>query len=386
MSRELEKLRKQSLQALGNFEKVHQVLSDNVQQIDTHMGQVQTEYGRVTELSHKAPAVIENIDRKFKAKTRLSDSDVAFLFICTGLQCARQYLLSNDKLRLTDKGNLSASNRGDMLMESLYDGSIGQMAPPEWKDVLFQSVPYDATRQGHVTNTGLSGTTHRYRTLGHDPILGWLFGTANIMTNSLTREDVITTFQVKDMVLVRHYPNGTLGMLNRAAQYAKNDPKLLAAATARQAIHFGSDYFTKQGLPIPLIATVNNDVAKTMITKGHIDLWSVTRGTALAALINQLIAAIHRLFYSEAKDGSESMYEIRTRKILSYSNALATGSNIIVTAITKDLNKLDVGGMLVTIHRLISDVKFINEIKRDFLQNEIYKMIVGTPYDFMEGK
>lgn len=387
MSRELEKLKQELLQPLGKLEEIKKIQVENAERTDSHLGQIQGEYSRVTDLSRKAPTVIEDIDREFKAKTKLTDGDIAFLFICTGIQCARQYLLTNDKLRFGDKGNLSSSKQGDLMMEQIYGETIGQIAPPQWEDVLFQSVPYDAIRLGeHVSGARLSGATHRYRTLGHDPVLGWLFGTANIMTNSLTKEDFITTYQVKNMTLIRRYPNGTIGMLNRAVNYAQNNPLLLVAATARQAIHFGTDYFTKQGLPIPLIATVNNDLAKKMITKGHIDMWSVTRGAALAALINQLIATIHGLFYSEQRDGSESAYEVRTRKILSYSNALVTGSNVLVTAITKDLNKLDVGGMLVTIHRLISDASFISKIKREFLKNEIYKKIVGKPYDFMEGK
>lgn len=71
---------------------------------------------------------------------------------------------------------------------------------------------------------------------------------------------------------------------------------------------------------------------------------------------------------------------------IDYSNAIATTSNVIITAFTGDLKRLDVGGILVTLYRLISDQKFIYEIKRDFLKNEIYKMVVGEQYDFMEGK
>ena len=78
--------------------------------------------------------------------------------------------------------------------------------------------------------------------------------------------------------------------------------------------------------------------------RAYIDMWSITRGAVLAALINQLIAVIHRLFYNPDRDGTESMYEIRTRKILSYSNAMATGSNIIVTRVYKRPAKLDVAG------------------------------------------
>lgn len=355
-------------------------IQDNASILNNQIGQVRDEYLRVSNMSHNAPAVIEDLDRSFKEKTKLAASDIKLLFLCTAFQCARQYILTNNEFRIS-------AAQGDQLASEVWDHTVGSLVPPSWKEILFQSVPYDAIQTGsHVCDsTGLSGITHRYRTLGHDPVLGWIFGTANIMTNALTKTDFVTTYQVKDNVIIRHYPMGTIGMLNRAADYAQKDPMLLSAAAARQAIHFGSDYFTAQGLPVPLVATVNNDLAKTMILKGHIDMWSITRGAVLAALINQLIAVVHRLFYDEQRDGSETLYEIRTRKILSYSNALASGSNVLVAAFSKDLSKLDVGGMVVTLHRLISDYKFIQDVKRDFLKKEIYKMVVGGPYDFMEG-
>lgn len=369
MDRELERLRREKDEIMENLSAQ---LENYTQTIEDHLTQVRDEYLRVAKFSGQAGYVLDKIDRDFKEKTKLASSDVVFLFLCTSLQCARQYLLTNDKFRLT-------AVQGDTLVE----GTIAKLTPPTWEDVLFQSVPYDAIRTGpHISDTGLAGTTHRFRTLGHDPVLGWIFGTANIMTSSLTKTDFVT-YQISSNTIIRHYPNGTPGMLNRTVGYAQNDPMLLAASTARQAIHFGSDYFTKQGLPVPLIATVNNDLAKTMITKGHIDMWSITRGAALSALINQLIATIHRLLYNPERDGSESMYEVRTRKILSYSNTLAMGSNVIVTAFTKNLSKLDVGGAMVTLYRIISDYKMIHEIKRDFLKNEFYKQVVGEEYDFM---
>lgn len=371
MDRELERLHQKKDKLVANVEAQ---LALGTGQIEDHLTQVRNEYTRVVQFSGQAGYVLDKIDREFREKTKLSGSDMVFLFLCVALQCTRQYLLTNDKLRITAK-------QGDILVGE----SLGQMIPPSWEAVLLQSVPYDAIQTGiHVSDTGLSGLTHRYRTLGHDPVLGWIFGTANIMTNSLTKTDFISSYQVANNIIVRHFPGGTMGMLGKAAGYARNNPMLLGASVARQAIHFGSDYFTKQGLPVPIIATVNNDLAKTIITRGNIDMWSITRGTILAALINQLIAVIHRLFYNPDRDGSENMFEIRTRKILSYSNALATGSNIIVTAFTRDLRKLDVGGILVTIYRLVSDYKFIHEIKRDFLKNEFYKMVVGDAYNFMK--
>lgn len=39
---------------------------------------------------------------------------------------------------------------------------------------------------------------------------------------------------------------------------------------------------------------------------------------------------------------------LETQKILSYSNLMATSSNLVVATVTKDLTTLDVGGAAVT--------------------------------------
>lgn len=258
------------------------------------------------------------------------------------------------------------------------DELVSGMIKPEWSDVLLQSVPYDATTKGF----GLGGSNHRYRTLGHDPVLGWIFGTANIMTNSLTKYN-LETYQVKDMNIIRHYPLGVVAMLERAEKYASNDSKLLIASIGRQIIHFGSDMFTKQGLPVPFVSTLNNDLAKNMTSKWHIDTYSILRGMGLAAFINKLIFIIHQFFYDENKCGSRDLYEVKTRKILSYSNLIASGSNILASAVARDGKLLDVGGIIVTIIRLVSDYRFINRIKREFLEKEFYKAVVGDSFDFL---
>ncbi|MDO4792798.1 MAG: hypothetical protein Q3993_01350, partial [Filifactor alocis] len=69
--------------------------------------------------------------------------------------------------------------------------------------------------------------------------------------------------------------------------------------------------------------------------------------------------------------------EVRTRKILSYSNLIATSSNIAVVAVTKDMTKLDAGGMAVTIYRLITDAKFIRQVKEEFIFGSYKDMIMG---------
>ena len=166
-------------------------------------------------------------------------------------------------------------------------------------------------------------------------------------------------------------------MMDRAVTYAMDDPKLLAVSIARQAIHFGSDYFTKQGLPIPGIAVVDNSLAQKMLQSWHIDMWSITRSMTLTAFINQTISFIHQLFFDGVSEMERKLYEVRTRKIISYSNLIATSSNIAVVAITKDMNKLDIGGIAVTIYRLITDAKFIRQVKEEFIFGTYDKMIMG---------
>jgi hypothetical protein len=47
-------------------------------------------------------------------------------------------------------------------------------------------VPYDITKGSKDLGINMGGKYHRMYTLGHDPILGWVFGTANILTDCIT--------------------------------------------------------------------------------------------------------------------------------------------------------------------------------------------------------
>ena len=339
--------------------------SANFKLEDMNKLQVKTE--RMIDVMERTPEIFDELDRQFEEKTGLTGTDVVFLFLATGLQMARQYLLSNEKYRLT-------SSQNDDLMKK---GLNAVKTPPDWKKVLLSSVPYDALGYNEgLSSPGLSGTNHRYRTLGHDPILGWIFGTANIMTSSLTKTDY-STYEVANKIMTQLYPLGTAGMIQNAVGFAANDPKLLVVSFLRQAVHFGSDYFTKQGLPVPMLSTINNDFVGDMITKWHIDMYSITRGATIASFINTIIALIHSLFAMDVSETERKLYEVRTRKILTYSNLIATSTNVAIVAQTYQWEKLDVGGIAVAIHRLITDVKFIREVKEEFIIGTYKQMFTG---------
>ena len=69
MSKELDRMKKRSQAKVNNAKNI---LTQTTSTLNDHLGQVQSEYHRVADLSHHAPAVIENIDKQFKEKTKLS--------------------------------------------------------------------------------------------------------------------------------------------------------------------------------------------------------------------------------------------------------------------------------------------------------------------------
>ena len=329
---------------------------------------------------------IAEIDKEFAAATGLGKVDITFMFLALALQCMRQYIVGNDNFRLTDKqgdgavkGTVKKVTSYDKLKDKNFLGT--GVTVKEVGQILTQSVPYDAVKKSEkiklIEDTlKIGGTTHRYRTLGHDPLAGWIFGTANIMTDSLTKTDFITTYKVENHTMQSIYKMGTLGMLMDTMEAAK-EQYVLPAAIGRQLIHFGSDYFTKQGLPIPVIATVDNDFAKMLVTKCSIDTYSVTRGAALAALIDWIIAGIHGFLYNENMEISRDLYKVKTKKIITLSDLISSASNVIVVgtgvALGNEamLKKLDIGGISKTLWSLHSNIDFINDVKKEFIMDNL---------------
>lgn len=358
----LEELRKKRMQ-----------INDAEKKIFNNMDMIINESNRVAEVAHNSKKILDDLEKEFEIKTKLDKCDISFLFFATALQCIRQYVFSNEKFRF-DK-----ASDGDKFMEKLV--------PKRYEDILLQSVPYDAFRKldGIDIDAGVSGANHRYTTLGHDPLLGWIFGTLNILTDSLTKNSIdLESFRVVNSNYISERVT-ILQIFNEGIDYASKDYKLLVASVLRQAIHFGADAFTKMGLPIPIINTISPELSSKLLSKQcRIDLYSVSRGAMLSTLINTIIGAIHGLFYDEKKYSSKEIYEVKTRKILSYSNLLATTSNVIYTGITKDFTKLDIGGMIVTVYRLINDYNFIRKIKEEFVFGSFDKLIQGEGYKFEE--
>lgn len=102
-------------------------------------------------------------------------------------------------------------------------------------------VPYDAANNSnlHVYVKGLSAYFHRYHSLGHDPVLGFIFGVIDVMSGTFTAID-------QDGKFIRQAVENqsTMGMN-------------LFEAIQRVFGHMKSDAPTAMGLPAPLMTLLN---------------------------------------------------------------------------------------------------------------------------------
>ncbi len=103
-------------------------------------------------------------------------------------------------------------------------------------------VPFDAQDNRHTTIRveGLSAYYHRLLQLGHDPVLGFIFGIADIMTGRMTTID--KTGKIVSQVM---------------DNYADRTEAELFRALAKQIAHFKSDTTTSMGLPVPFMSLFN---------------------------------------------------------------------------------------------------------------------------------
>ena len=206
--------------------------------------------------------VLEDIDREFAEKTGiLNKKDQIFLWTAVALQISRIYIVSEiTKIENAGKGELEEylkKFQEEMFkkFQNTNDG-INQEYRASLKQILTNKVPYDATDGGRKFGI-FKGANHRFATLGHDPILGYIFGTANILTNT------ITTVQLP-LVLSYHvqyneiYGNPQITklastglMFLKVEERIKEDKITVALALIKQIIHIGTDLYTPKGIQIP---------------------------------------------------------------------------------------------------------------------------------------
>lgn len=378
----------------------------------------------------KLDKIVEDIDKEFAEKTGiLNKKDQMFLWTAVALQTLRWWLLKYDidslknlkpdvSIRETAaKGGYKEKKERENFLKEKQEEIAKKNKFISWKEYFIRAVPYDAMKGEGAKNIeilgvkeknkNLFGKNHHSATLGHDPVLGYFFGTINIMTSTITfNKPLLPTNKV-------NYPfiNENVSFIKTfytAIEAGIDDKYRIPAAIIRQTMHLASDVNTKMGLPIPLL---NAELQQRLLEKGwnSKELEKITKvlGKNLAVFslqviigifINMIIKTLHLMMYDEVKDGNYDLYNVRTQKILKVSNIIAeslnigyVGTNIGIgiyakngTLIKEGLERIDLGGYIVAIHQIVKSSSIQEKIRREYLENRLYDKFLGENYSFLE--
>ncbi len=372
---------------------------------------------RVISVLHNTESILSRLDKTFEQRTSLSKTDISILMLATALQLVRIYALPKFLEKYLDENRLD-HNDGiikDMEREEVYEykrkhkgwkSKKSEKGYRSWQEIAFTiKVPYDATRHSGAGfyDRNMHGGQHRVKTLGHDPILGWIFGVANIISDTIT---ICPEYELGEKKIRIPYVESygvdmgsnfcwkeqiaTWNVFKNSFESIAEDKHRLYAALFSQGLHLASDKYTKLGLPIPFLSLLDSDKAYDIYKDGYdyLDylydtqiLRRTFKSASQAIMINMIIGALHKFFYNPNKDFNKDLYNVRTRKIILYSNMIATTSDIVQTAVRAyngdedSIKNFDLGGFLVTVYRLITDTKYIMKIKEEFIFNEWDKII-----------
>ncbi len=365
-----------------------------------HMQMIADESARVAEVAANAEQILDEIDEKFEKYTGLNKLDVSFLFLAVALQVVRQYTLTKFSERLDDQtaanNTIGHGEEHSNRKHKYYNPSLIEICGSKKLKIPPCPVPFDANIGANGALRGGKQMGHRVTAIGHDPILGLVFGTANIATSTLTNKD-LQSYHIYTNDMGRDYFRNKA---NTGLVLSKTKDKLLheglegkekvGASLLKEIIHLRSDIYTKNSLPLPIVTVIDAGLAAELAQRGldMANIVTVGRQMTFSVFINTMISMLHGLFYDESVEYSRRVYEVRTRKILSYSNFIASASNLIYVGANISLGnesawkRLDIGGLAVTLYRIVTDAKFIRQVKREFIEQEFFAQIRGSEYDF----
>lgn len=369
----------------------------------------------------------DEIEKEFADKTKLNKTDVVFLIIAVVLQLLRQVYqpsLEFDAFKTPEdrKGNKeTAKDAKEKVNKEKVERDREKAENDETKGsryyhasleniANFNYTSYDLTESGKFKELKLGGTNHRYKTLGHDPWLGFFFGTFNILTDTVTmgKENAFKSYHVGRSNIGHIIPIANAKM-EKIIQYSfarwKESKATVGLAVAHQTYHINSDKLSHDGIPLPFLELfLDSKFIKELVNDGFdyakLEFFgNVAKQTVLAEIINYVIAVAHRLTItyeeriSEVKDSKMSLEdfkqallkqktldEVRTRKVILISmgmasmiNAWIIGGVEAVAFFTENeklareaLKKIDIGGYISTIIHLFTDIRFITKVKKEF--------------------
>ncbi len=330
---------------------------------------------------------LNEINHEFSRNTSIvNKTDLSFIAIAIALQVAKSLIFpyvadkfhygeSFDKSQRLEHDDKSIEQAQRKSNDDFCDKNLKKHKVGHWINILYQTPAYDITKGSKDLGINMGGAYHRMYTLGHDPILGWIFGTMNILTDVITLNN-FQSFRVNRNPMKITEEIVPIDVLFKESYEWINDDFLnLPAAIFAQAQHFKSDEYSKIGLPVPILSSINEEFASKLYKSNYDtlcfarDMKIIGVSFVVSKIFDIIISLVHGLFRKE--DESKDMFEVRTRKILLISNSIASSSTIINASITSNPKNLDVGSLLNTVGHLFTDISFILKVKQEFVENEI---------------
>lgn len=370
-------------------------LQEMVADYDSEKQVIDNDLHQYEDVVNQLPQFIESVDAEFEKLTVLTKKDISFLVFASTLQVARQVITSLLKSRLSDK---ESANKTPFHSEEHSDRRTRQYYATK-TEIANNPVPFDAVRKSEtVRNNGnpkLNGFNHRYTAIGHDPLLGLVFGTANIMTKTISVAKgklMFETYHVGSGMATNGRGEYKVDMLTNQASTSlmfehicsriKNEGKegweALAMALGKEIVHLLSDIRTSKSLPLPIVSAMSPDISRILNLCG-IDALSATTFTIdilVSKMIDTAIAYMHAWCYNPDFDGPVETYEVRTKNIIYYSNLISITSTTIQTLFkaymgdASAISKFDFGGAISSWGIVWNTPFIISDMKNEYIRNK----------------
>lgn len=375
---------------------------------------------------------IEDIENSFSSYTGLTAKDMAFLATATTLQSARWFILqkmftlaakganaaakavtggakavtSSTATKAISTGTRSAINTVTTISEVVgttktfgqlikrvsgsgsnaeaKDEGVNAAVSPDkgttwngqraWRDIIMERVPYELLSVGNAQEAyGIGAADYTSHILGEDETWGTIFGTMNILTDTVTFDNY-NTYRVArkpDLHIVEKISMKQMFM--DAIKAVNEDMMRLPVAVYTQMMHQQGKSLTEA----EFLSTFAEQRISTLYTNQY-DMFTKSKKMLLvgdqamiASLINMTIGLYHTLQYNPRKDGSFEQYESRTRTILSMSNAMSAVGNSVFTVATQNWLALDAGGMIIAFNRIMNDSMFSTRLKEEMIKEKM---------------
>ena len=182
---------------------------------------------------------IKLINREFNDLHRLDKYDVGIAALAAIVGAIVDIILVGIPAKGPD--GLEAGPLSDFIRKK-FDEAFSPEEMEKLANSKKSKVPFDAQDNRNTTEyvEGLSAYYHRLLSLGHDPLLGFIFGVYDIMHGTMT------TIDKSGKIVCQVMEN-----------YADRKESDIVSAIAKQIIHFKSDITTSMGLPAPLMGLFN---------------------------------------------------------------------------------------------------------------------------------